>query len=257
MKELVAYFDDSRNEDAGIVVVAGYVASVATWDRFGSAWARALGAGQRVAVEYKTSDCRQAVQAFKDWTRDERDALTSRVVSVITDPVFPDIIGIGSATLTDRATADPPSRAQSLLLGHLMCSVVVLSEVVGLCVDPETKLHFVFDRQPGLESAVRQLFTQAAKTYPELITDRVQPPRFADSAEQPPLQAADLLAYETYKEMKNRQEQPPRQTSGALDRLLRERSHVAHYFDAIQLRGWSLLYSNSRGRNPRTANRRG
>jgi hypothetical protein len=76
VKELVAYFDDSRNEDAGIVVVAGYVASVATWDRFGSAWARALGAGQRVAVEYKTSDCRQAVQAFKDWTRDERDALT-------------------------------------------------------------------------------------------------------------------------------------------------------------------------------------
>jgi hypothetical protein len=45
VKELVAYFDDSRNEDAGIVVVAGYVASVATWDRFGSAWARALGAG--------------------------------------------------------------------------------------------------------------------------------------------------------------------------------------------------------------------
>jgi hypothetical protein len=43
VKELVAYFDDSRNEDAGIVVVAGYVASVATWDRFGSAWARALG----------------------------------------------------------------------------------------------------------------------------------------------------------------------------------------------------------------------
>ena len=48
MKELVAYFDDSRNEDAGIVVVAGYVASVATWDRFGSAWARAV-------VEYATA----------------------------------------------------------------------------------------------------------------------------------------------------------------------------------------------------------
>ena len=47
-----------------------------------------------------------------------------------------------------------------------------------------------------------------------------------------PLQAADLLAYETRKDLKNILEQPPRPRSRALERLIAGRFHVAFYTDA-------------------------
>ena len=70
---------------------------------------------------------------------------------------------------------------------------------------------------------------------PDEYAAQIQKPLFEPSHKHAALQAADLLAYETYKEMKNRRETPPRRISVALQRLVEGKLHGARYFDRAQL----------------------
>lgn len=101
----------------------------------------------------------------------------------------------------------------------------------GLSPQPEF-LSLVFDRLIGIEGRTRatldaclQHLTKEAEGLP------LNTLRFEDSALAPPIQAADMLAYESYKELRSRREQPPRPVSRALERLVMERPHIGYYID--------------------------
>jgi hypothetical protein len=91
-------------------------------------------------------------------------------------------------------------------------------------------LQLVFDDEERLRHRARTVFEIGLSEYPQL-RGRVRAPLFVDSKTHLPLQAADLLAHETYKEVRNRACQPPRPVSQALSRLVTGRMHVAHYCD--------------------------
>lgn len=232
---LVGYFDDSKSGD-GIVVVAGYVGHLDTWDEiFAPAWQKVLDSAPHKLSEFKTSDCRQGFGEFKPpWTRPERDDLTKKVVGVITD-VCPQETVIGMANAVIVPTSDDAEwRKAAEDFAFEMCmrlTILDALEIAGRFLGVEGEVQLVFDNQPGFVERTFRHFEGVVTTLGPKLACRVGFPLFRDSKELLPLQAADLIAYETYKEIKSRAETPRRAESKALVRLLEGRYHRAMIVD--------------------------
>src|SRR5207247_9358274 len=78
---------------------------------------------------------------------------------------------------------------------------------IECCLSREVRrrrIDFVFDRNPKLEERIRAIFSQL-RLLPDLAEfhHRFGEVRFASRRDTPQLQAADILAYESYKHVVN------------------------------------------------------
>jgi hypothetical protein len=253
---LAAYFDESKSE--GVVTIAGYLGTVSDWnDRFIPAWQdRVLDQSPRPIREYKAANCRHGRGEFTDWTQQERTALTTSCVDIIVDnATLLNIVGIGAVVAVrdmndvDAVPASSSRRSPDIQgFAYCMCFWFVMEAALRLA-EPHLgtdRLLLVFDDEKRLRHRAESVFESGLDEYPH-FRGRVHAPSFLDSQKILPLQAADLLAYETYKEMRNRAADPPRSVSRALSRLVEGRKHIAHYCDGTLLR---MIRRQSQGSNP-------
>jgi hypothetical protein len=104
-----------------------------------------------------------------------------------------------------------------------------------MLVSGTQEVQLLCDNQKGFVERITAHFEQALTQLPPGVAERVGYPIFRDSKKTPPIQAADLLAYETFKEVRSRMESPLRPVSKALERLVQGRFHRADCID------WHLL----------------
>lgn len=232
---LAAYFDESRNfrerneHDYGIVAVAGYMAPVEMWDEsFTPAWRRVLDAAPHPIREFKAADCRHGKGEFAKWSRSDRNDLTRDLVSVIGDPAHA-LVGFGAAVLMQEVVFTSRMKQRDReRTAYYWCTSRILGDAITRSEQflGEDHLQCVFDEEKDLGAQAQEGFEVIRDQFPHIRT-RVRRPHFAHSHELPPLQAADLLAYETYKELRNRKDD--RAPSKALARLVAGRPHQAYY----------------------------
>ena len=243
MASLVGYFDDSRYayEDASlgsICVIAGYVARHEIWEReFTPRWSSALATAPHPISEFKTSDCRQRTGEFAGWARAECDDLTRALVDIIADHCPPKSLH-GVAAVVELP--DVVGQESHAFFNAFWMATVIATAVAAHHSSAGDEMKFVFDRQPGMEgrmqSELQEALDWAARLSQKRRLDPVPlrtAPEFADSRTVIPLQAADLLAYETYKELKGRHRPHSRQASRALERLVEGQLHFALCMDPI------------------------
>ncbi len=234
MSSLIAFFDESRilDEEAGVpgvVAVAGYLGEAGMWQSsFSPAWQAVLASAHKPISEFKTSDCRQGVGEFTGWSRPNRDALTRDLVSVIADPAH-NLIGFGAAVLMQDALFTSDVRQQNRRhFAYWWCTQSVLHDAINLAEawpGAET-LRAVYDEEKDLGPRLLETYPFFRDLVPG-FADRVAAPEFGRSHQLAPLQAADLLAYETAKELRNRLE--ARAPSKALVRLVESNPHQGYW----------------------------
>jgi hypothetical protein len=242
---LVAYFDDSRYsyEDArfgSLCVIAGYVAQQEVWEtEFIPRWTAALKGAPHPISEFKTSNCRQRTGEFAGWTREECDSLTKALVDIITDQCPPKSLHGVSAVVE---LPDVHGYETYAFLNAFWLTTVLATAVGAHHGRVGDEMKFIFDRQPGREGQMATELEQALDWATALSMRRgLDPlplrtsPDFADSRIAVPLQAADLLAYETYKELKGRHALNARPASRALERLVEGQTHVALCLDPYRI----------------------
>lgn len=227
MSTLIGYFDDSR--DHGMFVAAGYIASATIWERFSDEWAKILDDAPRPLSEFRASDCRHRRGDFSGWSKHETTELTKDLVSLITDPEMTPMVGVGDGVFTPRA--DRSLRASLRKMSYRINSTMVIGQALMLATEINecSEVRIVFDEQGKLEHLAREAAGSAETLFGEEFEGVLRRPRFAQSHTTIPLQAADLLAYETLKEVRNRIED--REVSTALERLTRGRRHVGRYLN--------------------------
>lgn len=235
MVDIAAYFDESRNFDEtdgspGVVAVAGYLGPVTMWEEsFTPAWRAVLARAPKPVSEFKAADCRHRVGEFKGWSREECDALTRDLIDVITDPAHA-LIGFGAAVLMQEALFTSIVRQQNRHhFAYWWCVSGVTRDAINLARHQPGEvdtLQCVFDEEKDLWSQATQGFGHVRESSGE-FAKRVLPPMSGRSHDLPPLQAADLLAYETYKELRNRHE--GRDPSRALVRLVSSKWHQGYW----------------------------
>jgi hypothetical protein len=236
---LAAYFDDSKNNDEGIFAVAGYLSMVSMWeDSFAPAWREVIKSAPRSIKEFKAADCRHRTNEFEGWEPDECKALTTQLVDVIVGPSIPSLVGIGAAvSIENFAELQEETRQRFERFAYLLCGGVVVDAVFQLTEQYVGKddVTFIFDEQDELEARMRVVFKDLKQVLPLQFANKIRNPLFEPSEAHAALQAADLLAYEAYKELKNRRENPPRRISIALQRLVDGKRHGARYLGREQL----------------------
>lgn len=235
---VVVVYSDAAYQ-GGIVAVAGYLGAFDEWNAlFVPAWRGMLAdPGWPTEVkEFKASDCRNGGGAFQDemgWTAADRHRLMVEAVKVITaTPV--EMVGLGAAIEL------PPLLSHTALMAYerfafFMCFQHLVQNALRVTghrlPNDSDEVQFIFDEQKGYEGLAREMFRKARDSVPGVdVRHRVSDPLFGKSHKLIPLQAADLLAHETYKEVKNLRE--GRKLSGALRALVKGRAHYGDFIDA-------------------------
>jgi len=251
MPALTCYFDESFHEQ--IHVVAGYVGTAEMWQRgFSPQWRRALASAPHSLSEFKASDCRNKRNEFRGWTASQSDAMTRELVSVI---LAHDCAGFAGVFFFPGIPdpEDPRARRErrkvelggyGISLG--LCFLTAFQVAARACgagsVQPIVdEKHGFYDRMMLNFNGVKRMLGSMA--------DRIKEPVPGDSKAFLPLQAADLLAYETHKEVLSRCELK-RKPSKALMRLVEGGFHFAKLGAFAPLKEYQQALA--RGVKPRT-----
>ena len=233
-----AYFDESGSEELpGYFGVAGFVGSDYQWSVFDRLWEEALeitGAPYLHMREFAHS-----VDAFTDWKEDKtrRKQLMAGVVAAVLQS---ELTPVGSAIRVsdfDALTEEQRIRVQS---PYFYCLQEVLwgFALATLDEDSEVEVHVTGDRHRQHEEKARKLHRALRRTG-GLCANLSEKLNFADMQQTFGLQAADLLAYEMVKELKNQDVRPEDRMRWPLDRILAEpespRSKMLKYNTAEML----------------------
>jgi hypothetical protein len=228
---IIAYFDESYDrEHSHVFALAGWTAWNTEWERLNSEW-RAVLAEYGIA-DLHMRDYESGWGQYKGWERTRKIEFLSALI---------DTFGEGSASPSSGPlgfwSALPLKDYERYVGGRplkwedhhsFVCFVHCISRMLPFTrgMPQGVKIDFVFDSNPNLETRTRAIFSQLP-FLPEFAEfhHRFGDVRFASRRDTPPLQAADLLAYECYKHVVNASagfRRPKRKS------LVRIESRIAH-----------------------------
>lgn len=197
-----AYLDESY--DSKILVISAWAADAVIWPDVEAQWARQI---QRVGVsEYHAVDCAHGVEEFKGWPKEKRNLLTKKLTRIITHrrPLHPTIrkgmYGISVALLLDdyrelmtgaagEEFPDPYMLALQLIVRRIAYQASRLPE--------GEQVECIFDQNEEFAGNATDLFTRIVRSPLVPHREKLRGIAFESSKKFIPLQAADLLAFET------------------------------------------------------------
>jgi len=200
----VAYFDESGTQRGSpVVAVAGFLAPVKQWERFQAEWARVL--QQEGLSFFHATDWENRQGQFKGWDNDQRIAVYKKLTGIIqrriTIPVLTAVntADYAEAKLWEMVQEDFPRNPYGF------CALVCM-QIIGNWADQvkyNGPIAYVFE-----DGAAHR--TELTTSLRDILRDDVNKRRFrfisstyADKRAFTPLQAADILAYEACKDMRN------------------------------------------------------
>jgi hypothetical protein len=188
---LVAYFDESgtHGKKSRLVTVAGLIGDSTDWARIEPPWKRRLG---DIACFHAT-DCAGSKKGFAHLSEPACALLSSDLAALIANRA---LVPIGASVYTDEweYAASSEMKAQYRTPYHFCLSVAIL--LACQASGHGDPVAFVFAEQREYEDysrAIHEVFSQNFEGIGSLS--------FAKPECVIPLQAADLYAYETYREL--------------------------------------------------------
>ena len=221
------YFDDSRGDH--VHAIAGYIGVAEAWDgQFADDWRAILASGPSPLSEFKSSDCRHLAREFRGWDRAEANRVALACLHALGGPDSPVLFGVGVAI---HLRADEHSSDDVVLeqVGLRIAFMEIIAVVLHMArhFGASDTVQCICDEQPGLQGVLHDAFAHARGIVMRSgAACRISHLQFEDSKELIPLQAADMLAYETRKDLLNRMEEPQRHRSRALTYLIGKKSHL-------------------------------
>jgi hypothetical protein len=206
---ITAYFDESGTHGQSTVAAfSGFTGLDAEWSSFSIQWRLCLGR-HRLDVPFHMSEFESRKGAFSGLGDDQRLSLISSLADII---VKHDIAGYAFAVDIQKfqslvgnrkrygKAADPYYLLTMLAMAYCILGWGFLRERLKLPyeVDRE-RILFVFDRKPKFVQLSNLVFDSMLSVHPwvkPLVSNQII---FGSREEHAPLQAADMLAYETYK----------------------------------------------------------
>ena len=216
-----AYFDESGNEEQpGYFGVAGLVGSDNQWSVFDRLWKEAL---ETTGAPYlHMREFAHSVDAFTEW-KDGKARREQLMADVVVAVLQSELTAVGSALRVgdfDALTEEQRIRLQS---PYFCCLQDVLwgFALETLAEDPKVEVHVTGDRHGQHEDKARKLHRAMRQAGGRLanLSDKLN---FADMKRTFGLQAADFLAYEMVKELRNQDVRPEDRMRWPLDQIFLE-----------------------------------
>ncbi len=196
---LRAYFDDSGKESVGqFVCMAGYLAVGEMWNVFTTAWQHAILKYGISGIHMRDLIPLQGEYGQLGWDTQKRDEVISHFIEIIkTTQLIGFGVGVdGSAWRELRKLNEKVPNVQTFCFSRIMRMLIDRLKAAA----PRDFLSLYFDTDPEFGAARLKLFDHLrgkdpdARRYLLSLT-------FADTSLFTGLQAADMLAWETRKEL--------------------------------------------------------
>ncbi len=218
---IYAYLDESGSHDKSkIFALAGYYGELEEWETFGRHWKCALEQAGLKGVPFHAADFEGGYDIFKDWSVARKIDLMEKLINVIDRR---DLHGVAGAIVMreyKEAVTGESEFLEEKWAPYIVCQQLCYQKILKKTA---TDVAFVHDRQEEYDYPAQQWFFEYKDAHPE-HADRMKSVTFSSKKDYLPLQAADLLAYETAKGLHNRlydSERPHRKSMLALARKKR------------------------------------
>lgn len=196
---LKAYLDESGVHDGSpVLTVAAYTAKPKTWRD----WTRTWNAAKRPIRVYHAADAANLSGEFEGWEKPAMNALAARLLPVIADAEIAGVVAGIHLGEFEKATKDRPDLRG--LIGHpygacfhwLVGQIVRLQNKLGSA----ERIAFVHENNDHQGHALESFDWIKQNVN---FGDRAISLSFGTKADYVPLQAADILAYEANKRLRD------------------------------------------------------
>lgn len=198
---LESYFDDSSDpQRREFRACGGLIASPDQWDIFEALWSDAT---HGLKEAFRSTDCESGHGQFKNWSKPERDSLMAKLVWVLCKA---DLMGFaGIVPVAEYEKAFPQCGKDDsyfLALRQVMMNVAYVTHKLG----HQGNVWFEKGSYPG---ETHKIFN-AICAFKSWSPSRSLRGLYFDTKKLRPLQAADLVAREAFKHIKNIGKRPTR-----------------------------------------------
>jgi len=193
---LSVYFDESGTDSGNSsLIVAGFGATIEQWDRFSDEWLQAQADFRAPCFHAKEfDDARRGFGPYADWSKAKRDEYLNRLLGIIIRRTFMSFGTILEKDAYDAVIAPHPARRKYFYAPYAFAAFNCIFETC----DWRNEYHagkvitFFFDKGHKNEGQLLEVAQRVLIGKDRLVQDLVS----ADDQFLPPLQAADLLAFE-------------------------------------------------------------
>lgn len=200
-----AYFDDSGTDiNSNIAIAACYIGAVEQWDRLTKTW-NEIRAEKGAEFEYfATADCLSGAGQFAGWSWEKRDRLIRRLIAEIRIRVR---MGIGTAVIKadyDAALSGWKRRVAGQT--HFAFAVnICLMQIKRWRKKFNVKepIEYVFDLTGKGKGEILATLSDLERFDPQSFGIIEHGYSFKSKKVLPPLQAADILAHQSYQHMRD------------------------------------------------------
>jgi Protein of unknown function (DUF3800) len=191
---LKAFFDESgHSASSSFVCMGGCIASLEAWSAFEKAWEHVL---RKYGITcFHMNHFESNRREFKKWENEpaKHKACLADLINIMNDHI--DLYIGTSANVEDHKLSPPPKNDP-----YFNCLMTCIEHIASYVFDlpGDQRVEIVFADHPEFGARVRQLYPKVRAVsgmYGKLATDTYGFPR-----DILPLQAADIVAYETNKE---------------------------------------------------------
>lgn len=195
-----AYFDESgTHDDSEVVAVAGFVANPSQWEQFSEDWQAAL--NDCCSLEYfHMSDFESRHGPYESWTDAERKDRLNRFLDIIQKHAQQSIGFVIPKGSFDLLMSDRAKEVCGDAYG--LAAIGCWHKLAITARDPRVDgvLEYVMESGARGGGALLKIVAERSEDVEWLDSTRILSLSFRDKRAFPPLQAADILAYELYKQ---------------------------------------------------------
>lgn len=218
---LSAYMDEtghSKDERQKFVGMAGLIAPAANWEGFEEKWKAALKLPYIDLPFFHMTDFASRRKAYEHWSEEKRKKVFGKLM-ITMECAYP--MPFGAIIPMDVFRSLTKEHQDLFIDPYFLCfqSVVAASTTFleAMKIPDEEKIALILSDQVEFRHRAQHIYDVVEKIG--LYTRRSTPPIFRDMRDVVPLQAADIVAYEMYKEFDRRLYRPNAKSRYGFERL--------------------------------------
>ena len=192
---LKAFIDDSGSGDTQYFVMAGYIGAVSAWECFDERWCSVL--DERPRIPYFHAVEANSLRSDGVWagiTETERDTKIDRLIEVIqSNDIQAVYVRLKQSDYNQIFKGKVPERWDSPYYCLFSSFVALCGYVLVEAFGAEGPIEFVFDNHQQYKKHGQEFYDGSRLLIQEQTAPNIH---FRDDKDFPPLQAADLLAWQ-------------------------------------------------------------
>lgn len=197
MGVFTVYLDESgTHQTSDTVVVAGFFSVASRWVKFSEEWQEALNDYQLDYFHMTDFENRQG--RFKGWSTREHEDCLNRLLGIINE----NVIGSVGWVVSKRSFDEILSEYAKAICGDAygLAAIGCFRSLAQIVIEEDGQAEYVMESGAEGSGALLRIYREGRKDPEWRDNNRILSLAFQDKRYFLPLQAADIMAYELYKQ---------------------------------------------------------